>query len=160
MQNKDWGVMIGWKYTLPPYLDTGEHIYNQMVDSYRAGAKYIVVFNYPQLDGNPYGVMRDEHFGVLEQFWNDIVNNSTRAHGSTAAEATLVLPRNYGSGMRHAEDHIWGFWGPDDKSTQVWTISLALIDQYGLHLDMVYDDPNFQVEDQYSKMYYWNQTIH
>jgi hypothetical protein len=158
MQNKDWGVMIGWKYTVPPYLDTGENIYSQMVDAYRAGAKYIVVFNYPQLDGNACGVMTDEHFDALEHFWNDVVNNSTVVRGSTAAEAALVLPKNYGWGMRNPEDRIWGFWGPDDKSSQVWTISRTLFDRYGLHLDIVYDDPNFPFEDQYPKVYYWNQT--
>jgi hypothetical protein len=105
-------------------------------------------------------VITDEHFSVLEQFWNDITNNSTMVHGSIETEATLVLPRNYGSGMRHAEDNIWGFWGPDDKSTQVWTISPTLLDQYCLHLDIVYDDSNFQVEDQFSKVYYWNQSIY
>jgi hypothetical protein len=158
MQNKDWGAIIGWKYTVPPYLDTGQNIYSQMVDAYRAGAKYIVVFNYPQLDGNAYGVMTDDHFEALEQFWNDVVNNSRVVRDSTAAEAALVLPRNYGWGMRNPEDHIWGFWGPDDKSTQVWTISRTLLDRYGLRLDIVYDDPNFPFEEQYSKVYYWNQT--
>jgi hypothetical protein len=91
--------MIGWKYTVPPYLDTGEHIYNQMIDSYRAGAKYIVIFNYPQLNGNAYGVMTDEHFAALEQFWNYLVDNSAVMHGSYKAEAALILPRNYGSGI-------------------------------------------------------------
>ena len=158
MQNKDWGVIIGWKYTVPPYLDTGENIYSQMVDAYRAGAKYIFVFNYPQLDGNAYGVMTDEHFEALEQFWNDVVNGSTAVWGSSAAEAALVLPKNYGWGMRNPEDRIWGLWGPDDKSSQVWTISRTLFDRYGLHLDIVYDDPNFPFEDQYPKVYYWNQT--
>jgi flagellar basal body-associated protein FliL len=158
MQDKDWGVIIGWKYTVPPYLDTGENIYSQMVDAYRAGAKYIVLFNYPQLDGNAYCVMTDEHFGALERFWNDVVNNSTVVRGSTAAEAALVLPRNYGWGMRNPEDHIWGFWGPDDKSNQIWTISRTLLDRYGLHLDIVYDDSNFSFVDQYPKVYYWNQT--
>ena len=51
MQKKDWGVMIGWKYTLPPYLDTGEHIYNQMVDSYRAGAtsSFSIILNWMEI---------------------------------------------------------------------------------------------------------------
>ncbi len=81
MQNKDWGVMITWKYTEPPYLDSGVEIYRQMVDAYRAGAKYIVVFNYPQLKENAYGVMTDEHFDALEKFWNDVVKNSTDCVG-------------------------------------------------------------------------------
>jgi flagellar basal body-associated protein FliL len=158
IQNRDWGAIIGWKYTAPPYLDTGVNIYSQMVDAYTAGAKYIVLFNYPQLDGNAYGVMTDEHFDALERFWNDVVKNPTIVPGSIAAETALVLPKNYGWGMRNPEDHIWGFWGPDDKSTQIWTISCTLLSQYGLHLDIVYDDPNFPLEAQYAKVYYWNQT--
>ena len=47
MQNKDWGAIITWKYNQPPYLDSGEAIYQQMLTSYRAGAKYITIFNYP-----------------------------------------------------------------------------------------------------------------
>ncbi|HJW65478.1 MAG TPA: hypothetical protein VJ507_01715, partial [Candidatus Bathyarchaeia archaeon] len=149
LQNKDWGVIIGWKYSVPPYMDTGENIYGQMVDAYRAGAKYIVLFNYPQLDGNDYGVMTNEHFDALEQFWNGAVNNSTILRGSTATEAVFVLPRNYGWGLRHPEDRIWGFWGPDEKSPGIWALSRKLLDEYGFRLDIVYDDPRFPVENQY-----------
>ena len=158
MQNKDWGAIIGWKYTVPPYLDTGENIYNQMVDAYRAGAMYIVIFNYPQLNGNAYGIMTNEHFDALEKFWTATVNNSTAARGSTAAEAVLVLPRNYGWGMRHSDDRIWGHWGPDEKSADIWALSRRLLDEYGLRLDIVYDDPRFPAEGQYERVYYWNQT--
>jgi hypothetical protein len=62
MQNKDWGAIITWKYNEPPYLDSGEAIYQQMLTSYRAGAKYIVIFNYPYSDGAAFGTMTDEHF--------------------------------------------------------------------------------------------------
>jgi hypothetical protein len=109
MQKKDWGAIISWKYTVPPYLDTGENIYNQMVDAYRAGANYIVIFNYPQLDGNAYGIMTDKHFEALEKFWTGTVSNSTAVRGSISASADLVLPINYGWGMRHPDDRIWGF---------------------------------------------------
>jgi len=44
-QNKDWGVMITWTYTEPPYLESGPELYNDMVLAYQNGAKYIIVFD-------------------------------------------------------------------------------------------------------------------
>jgi hypothetical protein len=76
------------------------------------------------------------------------------------AEAALVLPENYGWGMRSPDDTIWGFWGPDERSPQIWEISRTLLEQYGLSLDIVYDDPDpaFSAAGKYSQIYYWNQT--
>ncbi len=78
LQNKDWGVIITWKYEQPPYLDTGENIYNQMETAYNAEAKYITVFDYPyNATNNPYGILTDEHFQTLEKFWNQVVEKKT-----------------------------------------------------------------------------------
>ena len=160
LQNKSWGTIITWKYNEPPYLDTPENVYEQMRTSYEAGANYVIIFNYPTYpEGNQYGVMTDEHFEALESFWNDIVKNPEVIHGSTKAEAVLVLPQNYGWGMRNPEDKIWAFWGPDTKSEQIWTILQQLLQQYGTHLDIVYDDPAFPVTGNDQQIYYWNQTI-
>jgi hypothetical protein len=158
MQNKRWGEIITWKYRHPPYLDSGENIYEQMRTAYECGAEYFMIFNYPTLEGNPYGIMQDEHFEALEHFWNDVVKNPDVVHGSIEAEAALVLPKNYGWGMRHPEDRIWGWWGPDEKSDQIWTLSRQLLEQYGTQLDIVYDDPEFPVQDMYPQIYYWNHT--
>ena len=159
LQNKSWGTMITWKYNHPPYIDTAENIYNQMRISYESGAKYVVIFNYPtHPEGNQYGIMTDEHFEALERFWNDTVKNPEVIHDSTKAEAILVLPKNYGWGMRNPQDKIWAFWGPDEKSHQIWTLSRQLLAQYGTSLDIVYDDPAFPVTGKYPKIYYWNQT--
>ena len=49
LQNKTWGTIITWKYDQAPYLDSGKEIYNQMLTSYKAGAEYIIIFNYPIL---------------------------------------------------------------------------------------------------------------
>ncbi len=158
MQNKDWGAMITWKYNQLPYLDSGKEIYNQMVTAYETGAKYITVFNYPQLSDNPYGVMRDEHFEALRQFWNDAVNHKI-SHNSIVANTAFILPNNYGWGMRNPTDRIWGFWGPDEKSPLIWEQSRRLLAQYGLSLDIVYDDPNFSVAEKYRQVYWWNSSI-
>ncbi len=63
-----------------------------------------------------------------------------------------------GWGMRNSNDRIWGFWGPDERSPQIWEISRKLLAQYGLSLDIVYDDPAFPAAGNYSQIYYWNQT--
>ena len=159
MAGKEWGVMVTWKYNEPPYLDSGEAIYGQMLEAYEAGARYIVVFNYPDLDGMNYGVLRDEHFEALEKFWNEVVKNPGVGVGSTKAEAVLVLPKNYGWGMRRPDDRIWGFWGPDEKSLQIWELSRKLISSYGFRLDIVYDDLAFPFAGEYSKVYYWNSSV-
>jgi hypothetical protein len=159
IQNKTWGIMIGWKYTNPPYLDSGEEIYRQMVDAYEAGANYIMLFDYPQLEGNAYGVLEDEHFEALERFWNNVVKNPALPFGSKVAVAALVLPKDYGWGMRTVDDRIWGIWGPDEKSPVIWNLSQSLLAQYGFGLDIVYDDPSFPLENNYTRVYYWNQTV-
>ena len=158
MHNKDWGVMITWKYNGTPYLDAGEVIFEQMVASYEAGAKYIVIFNYPQLEVNSYGVMQDEHFSALERLWNEAVSQKIKL-GVTKAKAAMVMPSNYGWGMRNPQDIIWGYWGPDEKSPQIWMLSRTLLAEYGTALDIVFDDARFPVSGIYSQVYLWNSNI-
>ena len=161
MQNKPWGAIITWKYTEPPYLDSGQEVYNQLRMAYEAGAEYGVIFNFPQIEDNEYGIMRNEHFEALEKFWNYVTSvSSLRSMPDyRRAEAVLVLPRNYGWGMRHPDDRIWGFWGPDENSAQIWEVSRKLLEQYGLRLDIVYEDPAFPVTGKYPRIYYWNPSI-
>ena len=158
MQNKDWGVIITWKYGSPPYLDTGDQIYNQMMTSYRAGADYVILFNYPIMEGNDYGLMTDEHFIALERFWNDAAK--IRKADAHLAEAAMVLPRNYGWGMRRPDDLIWGWWGPDEKTIPLATLMSKLLAQYGTSMDIIYDDQTYPIANGgYEKIYYWNSTI-
>ena len=158
LQGKSWGTIITWKYSDDPYLDNGDSIYKEMRTSYEAGAEYVVIFNYPKIEGNYYGIMNDDHFGALERFWDDVVENPYVVHGGVKAEAALVLPRNYGWGMRNPEDRIWGWWGPDENSPQVWEVSQELLEKYGTRLDIVYDDAAFPAEGVYERVYYRNQT--
>jgi hypothetical protein len=159
LQNKTWGAMITWKYDKPPYLAGGDEIYEQMVEAYQAGATYITIFDYPTLPGNSYGVLTDEHFAALERFWNNIVQSNLgkpREYGNP--DVALILPRNYGWGMRNPQDTIWGIWKPDEKSTQIWQNSRTLIAKYGLRLDIVYDDASYPLGNRYSRIFLWNQT--
>ena len=59
VQNKDWGVIIAWTYTDPPYIESGQELYEDLMLAYENGAKYIVVLdtnkNYTQ------GILEEEH---------------------------------------------------------------------------------------------------
>lgn len=162
LQNKDWGIIITWKSDTYPYLDTGDQIYSQMMTSYQAGADYLVLFNYPIIDGNSYGLISDEHFIALERFWKEAtkIKKTNTLNDAGKAEAALVLPRNYGWGMRRPDDLIWGFWGADDKTIPIATLMSRLLAKYGVRMDIVYEDPAYPVEKGgYQKIYYWNSTI-
>jgi hypothetical protein len=157
LQNKEWGTMITWKYDGPPYLDSGDQIYNQMLASYQAGAKYIAVFNYPYNTTGAYGALTDEHFQALEKFWNTITTKKPVDLSSPLA--ALVLPKNFGWGLRNPNDTIWGFWTSDNRTTQTALVTARLLTYYDIRLDIVYDDPLFPIEHaNYQYVYYWNST--
>lgn len=157
VQNKSWGVIITWTYDKAPYLENGDQLYNDMVLAYENGAKYVLVFNYPTITGNSYGDLTEDHFDALQRFWNKIQPNPHPT--AFSAQNILVLPRNYGWGMRDPNDTIWGLWGPDEKSPQIWNITQTLLARYGSNIDIVYDDPRFSLEGKYTKIYFWNSTI-
>jgi len=162
VQQKDWGTIIVWKDRIPEtgkgIYKTGPEMLDDMLLSYETGADYIIIFNYPtDPPGNPYGILTDEHFEAIQQFWN-YMQHHPEEYGKTEAQAALVLPENYAWGMRYPDDSIWGYWGPDENSTQIWNLSQTLLDQYGLALDIVYDDPDFPIADIYPEIYYWNYT--
>jgi hypothetical protein len=75
----------------------------------------------------------------------------------------FVLPKDYGWGTRRTqdriEDNIWGFW-PEDEHIQLIGENLhKLLNEYDLKLDIIYDDPQFNFEEKYSQIYFWNSTI-
>lgn len=156
VQDRDWGVIVTWTYTEPPYIEDAAELYRDLVTAYRAGAKYIIVFNYPKI--NEYGILSEEHFGALQKFWSFIHSPASRMQ-RTKAEAAYVLPKDYGWGMRSPEDKIWGIWPPDQLSQKIWSDVAALIQKYSLKLDIIYDDPKFNYTAKYPKLYFWNRTI-
>jgi len=155
-QNKDWGVIITWKNTQPPYLDSGDAIYDQMRTSYETGASYITIFNHPYTNSS-YGIMDDEHFDALERVWNDITQGKITR--SPAVNSVLILPKNYGFGMRSAGDTIWGFWGPDQYTSIIWDKTQLLLNRYGYSLDIAYDDGSYALPRNYVNVFHWNSTI-
>ena len=163
VQQKEWGTIIVWNSLNRDDEETGTYksgpeMLSDMLISYEAGADYIIIFNYPtNPPGNPYGILIDEHFAAMEQFWNHMEQNPDD-YGKTQAQAALVLPENYGWGMRSIDDRIWGYWEPDEKSEQIWNISQQLLTKYGLALDIVYEDPNYPLDSTYPEIIYWNST--
>jgi hypothetical protein len=175
MQNKDWGTIITWKYNLPPYLEGGDQIYDEMLTSYEAGAKYITIFDYPYnqtiyggltnneflaLKGfyNNYGVLTDSMFSAMQRFWNDVTTK--KFTDLSAPEAAFVLPHNFGWGIRNPNDTIWGFWLSDNRTQSIAIDISQLLIKYGPILDIVFDDSRYPVSNvPYQHVYYWNQTI-
>jgi hypothetical protein len=155
VQGKDWGVIITWTYNHPPYLEDGTRLYEDLVTAYKAGAKYIVVFNYPRI--NEYGILTDEHFTAMENFWN-LINSPRPSVEKVRGQVAYVLPKDYGWGMRSPDDKIWGIWPPDELSPKIWEDMNKLIAEYGLKLDIIYEDPRFNFKTKYTKIYLWNST--
>ncbi|NLB77191.1 MAG: hypothetical protein GX799_12145, partial [Crenarchaeota archaeon] len=79
---------------------------------------------------------------------------------NSVPEAALVLPHNYGWGMRNPNDTIWGFWPTDDKTEQIAITMYQLLELYGTRLDIVFEDPAFPVTKvNYKSVYFWDQAI-
>ena len=162
VQGKDWGAIITWTYYEPPYLASGPEIYGEMVTAYDAGAKYVVAFNFPRYpETNPYGVLAEEHFVAMQQFWDYVQAHPRRSN--VDGEVAFVLPKDYGWGTRRTEnfieDRIWGFW-PEGLTTLIIGKNMrTLLNLYGLKLDIIYDDPQFSYQEMYEQIYYWNSTI-
>lgn len=66
IRNKEWGVIVTWTYKQFPYIYSAEELYQDMVLAYVSGAKYIIIFNYPEI--TPWGTLTEEHFKALEKF--------------------------------------------------------------------------------------------
>jgi hypothetical protein len=155
---KDWGATITWQYTTPPYLPNGNEMYQRMCAAYENGAKYVVVFNYaPDMQG-PYGTLTEDHFQALQRFWTEEVNNAGVIRGQTKADTAFVLPKDFGSGLRNQQDIVWGLWSPSPENQTIWPKIQDAISTYGQKLDIVYDDPAYQVAGRYQQIIYWNQT--
>jgi hypothetical protein len=155
-QNKSWGVMITWTYNDPPYIESGEELYNDMVLAYENGAKYIVIFdsnkNYTQ------GILEEEHLEALKQFWQYVQDNP-RTSETINDRVAYVLPKDYAYGFRGPHDKIWGLWEADAVSYELCVNLNNLMEQYGTKLDVIYDD-GLELGNAYgySKLIFWNGT--
>lgn len=161
VQEKEWGAIITWTFQNPPYLGNGTQILEDMKTAYRAGARYLIVFNYPIYPvDNPYGILTEEHFNAMETFWQMTCSQHQDSLEKVEAEAAFVLPKDYGWGMRRVDDNIWfPEWGSDSQSLLIWEKMNKVIERYGLKLDIIYDDPRFACKEKYSSIHFWNDQI-
>jgi hypothetical protein len=153
VQNKDWGVMITWTYNKPPYIESGEELYDDMILAYENGAKYIVIFD--TNEDYSHGILKEEHLDALKQFWQYTQNNP-RITTATNDRVAYVLPKDYAYGFRGPNDKIWGLWEADDFSFERCTELGSLLEQYGNKLDIIYDDElNSSNTSAYDKLIFW-----
>jgi len=155
VQNKDWGVMISWTYTHPPYMESGSELYEDMVFAYQSGAKYVVVF-----DSNPNwtdSVLKDEHYNAMQQFWQYIQNNPPKI--TTKAErVAYVLPDYYAYGFRGPSDKIWGLWEADSIAYDLSMGAGYLLMLYTDKVDFVYENGQSAYSYGYNALIYWNDS--
>jgi hypothetical protein len=157
MQNKPWGTILTWiNSTNPSSLMTGEEMYENLKLSYQSGAEYAVAFNYAP-DANGTGLLQDEHYSAIQRFWTDIVQNPDTSNNITINDA-LVLPADYGWGMRNVNDTIWGLFPADDKAAQIWSTMQQLLSSKNGKVDIIYEAVSSQTASRYSQLHYWNST--
>jgi hypothetical protein len=154
VHDKDWGVIVTWTYTEPPYLGSGEELFDDLVLAYENGAKYALVFdsdeNYAQSTLSP------EHLDALEMFWQYTKDHSRPADLLDGMVA-YVLPKDYGYGFRGSDDKVWGLWENDELSSKVSEDLGVLLEEYGYKLDIIYDD-GLELDDTYKQYFFWNGT--
>jgi len=158
VQDKDWGVVITWTYTQPPYIESGPELYRDLVLAYENGAKYIVVFDSDE--SYTRGILEEEHLEALKKFW-EYANHNPRTNADLSERVGYVLPKDYGYGFRGPEDKIWGLWEADQFSLETSVILGSKLEEYGNKLDIIYDDGiALNNTGVYAQFMFWNGTIH
>ena len=156
MQGKDWGTIITWTYTEPPYLESSEELFNDLLLAYENGAKYIIVFN--SNENYTHGVLEPDQLQALRVFWHYVQNNP-RTSFPASDRVAYVLPKDYAYGFRGPNDKIWGFWEADAFSDQICQTLGSLIEEYGVRLDVIYDEGlESNSTCGYSQLNFWNGT--
>jgi hypothetical protein len=156
VQNKDWGVMIAWTYTNPPYIESGPELYNDMVLAYNNGAKYVIVFdsneNYTE------SILGQEHLDAMKQFW-EYTQNNPRTATPLSERTAYVLPDDYAYGFRGPLDKVWGLWEADWFSVNISMSVSSLMEVCGTKLDIIYPDPQQQTGSiGYGTVVNWNDS--
>jgi len=157
IHDKEWGVIVTWTYNHPPYIESPEELYNDLVLAYQSGAKYIVIFNYPKL--SQYGVLTSRHLQVMRRFYEEFLKDSAKnTQLNDGINVAYVLPKGYGFGFRHANDTIWGIWKADVLANKIYEDIFWLLNFYESRLDLVYENADclLKLKFLYDKIYFWN----
>ena len=154
VQDKDWGAIALWTYNEPPYLGSGEELFDDLVLAYENGAKYILVFdsNEEYTDS----ILTQEHLDAMERFWQYTKDNP-RPSNLLDGRVAFVLPKDWAYGFRGPDDKIWGLWESDEFSRQLSKDLGFYLNEYGSKLDIIYDD-GLVLDDTYEEYFFWNGT--
>jgi hypothetical protein len=152
--NKQWGVIVTYEYTAPPYLESADELYKDLIYAYDSGAKYIVVFNSnPDWTG---GILTEDHYAAMRQFWQ-YIQDHPRVKYPVTQRTAYVLPEAYAYGFRGPLDKIWGVWDADMTSFMLSISVDIMMKKYGSKLDVIYEDAlQSGNTSAYSNIIYWN----
>jgi hypothetical protein len=161
--DKDWGAIVTWTYsnfTGSPFIESPAELYDDLVLAYNNGAKYAVVFNYPELADAKYGILTQEHLDAIKDFSDYVARNPPSDASYRNVKTAYVLPADYGFGFRHPLDSIWGLWPSDSTSQHIYGEVEGLIEQKGAAFDVVCDYPALlaDAKGRYDTLIYWNGT--
>jgi hypothetical protein len=59
--------------------------------------------------------------------------------------------------MKGSQDKIWGIFNPDDKTQQLWDLLQTTLQNHGLKTDVVYEDAEYPLTEEYQNIYHWTQ---
>jgi hypothetical protein len=155
-QDKQWGVMITWTYRQPPFIESGEELYKDLLVAYDSGAEYILVFNTNKEYTD--NILMQEHLDALKQFWQYSQQNPRKAN-PVYDRTAYILPKDYAYGFRGPDDKIWGLWQTDSLSAPISIELGSLLQQYDSKLDIIYEDAlGFGSTQEYKTIIYWNSS--
>jgi parallel beta-helix repeat protein len=156
--DKNWGAIVTWTYSQPPYLESEGQLYDDMVLAYNSGAKYIAIYDSTKDYQN--STLTEEHFKALQNFWSYTQHNPDK-QGSLKADTALVLPQDYAFGFRSPNDSVWRYRQADNWTRKMYNDVTILLNQYDSGLDIVYSDQGFQnsIQSKYSKVLRWPQNF-
>ena len=155
IQDKEWGIIIAWTYNNPPYIESGEELYEDLVLAYDNGAKYIIVFD--TNEDYTESILKEEHYDAIERFWQ-YTKEKQKNNIQTEKRVAFVLPKDYGYGFRGPEDKIWGLWEDDILSLEMSHHLGSLLEEYGTNLDIIYGD-EITTHKEYKKYIFWNGIV-
>ena len=153
--DRDWGAIIAWTYSEPPYVGSGEELFDDLVLAYENGAKYILVFDSNEAYTDT--ILREEHLAAMERFWKYTKDNP-RPSNLLDGRVAFVLPKDWAYGFRGPDDKIWGLWETDELASTISEDLGFLLEEYGSKLDVIYDD-GLELDNIYKKYFFWNGTI-
>ncbi len=119
-------------------LNLETELYTDLSLAYSAGAKYAVVFSYSNNASydTGYGILTNEHFEALQNFWNNIHKNPNSFSLQLKQKWLMLIPKDYGFGFRSATDTIWGLIPADNLSAKIWNdTTMTLLPRYDTQLE-------------------------